>query len=139
MLYVMCCMLCVMCYMLHVTCYILYKTSYILCIYGRIDTFAYTGISKKHKTRIQQISCKALTIFPHPLLQGYLSSEERDLMETSHLGLNVLRSLTLYALYGCGCIYFHLLQKDTFLLMAAQVIVHECSIVSFYLYTPLAD
>ena len=38
----------------------------------------------------------ALTLFLPTLLEGSLSPEGRDLMETSHLGLRVPRSLTLH-------------------------------------------
>ena len=40
----------------------------------------------------------ALTLLLPPLLQGFLSPVVRDLMETSHLGLSVQKSLILYSL-----------------------------------------
>ena len=36
---------------------------------------------------------------------GSLNTVERDLMETSHLGLSVLRYLTLCIMSGCGSLY----------------------------------
>lgn len=44
----------------------------------------------------------ALRLFLSPLLPSSLSPEGRDSMETRHLGLSILRSLTLYILSGCG-------------------------------------
>jgi hypothetical protein len=40
-----------------------------------------------------------------PLLQSFLNPEGSDLMETSHLGLTVPRSLTLWSLPSCGSLY----------------------------------
>lgn len=45
-------------------------------------------------------SSLALIFFPFPLLQGSLNSEQRNLMESPHLRLSILRSLTL-------CIWSH--------------------------------
>lgn len=51
-----------------------------------------------------------LTLFLFPLLQASLSPEGRDLIESSHLGLSISRSLTLCNLSGCGSLLFpHLL------------------------------
>ena len=36
----------------------------------------------------------AFILFLHSLLQGFLSSERRDMMETSHLGMSIPKSLT---------------------------------------------
>lgn len=47
-----------------------------------------------------------LTVFPFPLLQGSLSCEGRDLMETCHLGLSVPGTFTLFTLSNCGSLYF---------------------------------
>lgn len=40
-----------------------------------------------------------------PLLQGFLSIERRDLIETSHLGQSIPRSLTLHIISGRGSLY----------------------------------
>ena len=44
----------------------------------------------------------AFTFFLPPFLQGSLSPEGRDFMETSHLGLKILRSFIPCILSGCG-------------------------------------
>lgn len=46
-----------------------------------------------------------LIFFLPSLPQGFLSSEGRNLMKTSHLGLSVLRSLTLSIMSGCRSMY----------------------------------
>lgn len=64
------------------------------------------------------LSPLVLTLFlpPHPW--GSLSAEGRDLMETSHLGLGVPRSLSLCIMSGNIC--SHLLQKEASLMMAER-------------------
>lgn len=50
-------------------------------------------------------------LLPHflpPLLQSSLSPEDEVLMETSHLGLCVLRSPNLYVLFDMGFLYLFL-------------------------------
>ena len=43
-----------------------------------------------------------LTFFLPSLLQTSLSTKGRDLMETPHYGMNVLRCLAFYTLSNCG-------------------------------------
>ena len=46
-----------------------------------------------------------LAFFLPSLVHGYLVHEERDLMETSHLSLNMLRSLIHCIMTDCGFLY----------------------------------
>lgn len=50
-------------------------------------------------------STLAFTLFGPPLLQGSLRPEERDLIETSHLGRVVSRSLIFWIMSGCGSLF----------------------------------
>lgn len=47
----------------------------------------------------------AFTLLLSSLLQCYLSPEERDLKEKSHLGFSIPRSLTLWIISGCVSLY----------------------------------
>jgi hypothetical protein len=63
----------------------------------------------------------ALTAILPPLVHSFLNPEGRNLMETSHLGLRVPRSLLSVLFLDVGlCICFLLFQKDIYLLMAEQ-------------------
>lgn len=50
-------------------------------------------------------SSVALTVLPFLLLQGSLSPDRRDLMETCHIGSNVPSSPSLCIMSGCGFLY----------------------------------
>ena len=50
-------------------------------------------------------SCALSVLFLPPVLQSFLSSDGRDLLETSYLELSVPRSLTLIVMPGCGSQY----------------------------------
>ena len=52
------------------------------------------------------------SFFSPPLSQGSLSCEGRDLMETSFLGLTILRSLILYIVFGCGSLFLFLVAAE---------------------------
>lgn len=62
----------------------------------------------------------ALTLFLLPLLQGSLSHEGRNLVETSCLGLNIQRHLVLCVMSGCGSLYSLLLQEEASLIKVQQ-------------------
>lgn len=54
---------------------------------------------------------QALKIFLSPLLRTFLSLEERGLIQ-SYLGLNAIKSFTLYTLSSCRSMcYSHLIKK----------------------------
>lgn len=61
------------------------------------------------------------------LFQSFLSPEGRDLVETSHLGLSVPRSLSLsaYILAMGLSICFHLLQEETSLMRLSKTLIYE--------------
>jgi len=66
-------------------------------------------------------SLSLLTFMPFlpPLVQDSLSSEERDLIETSHLGMNNPRFLILCTFSRCTFLYlYHLLQEEMSLKMS---------------------
>lgn len=65
-------------------------------------------------------SSLTLTFFLHSLVHGFLVHEERDLMETSNLNLNMLRSLTHCIMSDIGFLYSHQLQEEVSLIMAKQ-------------------
>jgi hypothetical protein len=63
----------------------------------------------------------ALTPVFVPLQQNSMSTDGRDLIETSCLGLSVPRSLTLCIMSGCRSLcLFHLLQEEASLIMTEQ-------------------
>lgn len=59
----------------------------------------------------------ALTLFLPPLLRGPLSPERRALMETSHLGLSILKFFWLCVLSGCRFLY---LSNDFYFLIVCM-------------------
>lgn len=66
-------------------------------------------------------SSSGSTLFPLPLLAGSLSPEGRDLMEASHLGLNVVpRSITLCIISSCRPLYLSSSIKEDASLMVAE-------------------
>lgn len=62
--------------------------------------------SVAHKMSYSWCPCPvSLAFFLPPLLQSTLSPKGRDLIDTSHLGLSISRSLMLCTLSGCGSLY----------------------------------
>ena len=73
------------------------------------------------------LSTLALTHFLPSLLQGSLTSSQSDCMETSHLGLSVLRLLTHCSWSGCGFLYLFpsAVAESFFLAMAVKALSCE--------------
>lgn len=67
----------------------------------------------------------AVALFLPPLLQGLLSLVMMDLMETSHVGLSVPRSLNLCIMYAMGlCTFPHLVQEEDSLMIFIHSFIH---------------
>ena len=65
-----------------------------------------------------------VTIFLFPLLQNFLNSEWRRLIETFHLVLDVSRSIILFMFSGYGVVDLHvcshIVQLETSMMIAEQ-------------------
>lgn len=74
----------------------------------------------------------ALPIFLSPLLQGFWSSEGRNLMKTSSLEFCVPRShlLSVQCLAPGICICSHLLQEEASIRLASKALTYEHSRMS---------
>lgn len=81
----------------------------------------------------------AVTIFPPPLLQSSMSHGGRGLINTSHLGLNVLKSFTVYTLSSCD---FFKLQLTFFLkrvMTSRDIKIHYISYETMTMLTNFAN
>lgn len=77
---------------------------------ARVSVISYVYLSSCVLEGLVSLVCSipSVTIFLHHFVKGSLSPDGKVLMETSHLGLIVLRSFIHFTLSNCGFLYLFL-------------------------------